>query len=160
MDLDLRKCAFQAPMRRWIGLERYATLGKSLQKERVHAFGGTNVDRRSHRIDKIPQQANFWFPKAHSLPRSPFQQRAVRAGYRQGSPQHAIDLQYNPIYIAWLGPVAHGRASYSPKRLGSCATSERELRPRWTEVQEILGAHAIIFDRDLSARGIARQWAR
>ena len=54
-----------------------------------------------HRIDKVPQQANFWFSKTRGLPRSPFQQRAVRPGKRQGSPQHAIHLEY------WLGRVAH-----------------------------------------------------
>jgi hypothetical protein len=69
-----------------------------LQKECVHAFGGPNVDRRSRRIDKIPQQANFWFSKPGSLPRSPFQQHAVRSGKRQGSPQHPIDLEYSPIH--------------------------------------------------------------
>src|ERR1700738_620060 len=108
MDLDLWKCAFQTPMRRWIGLKRYATPCQPLQKECVHAFRGTNVDRRSHRIDKVPQQANFWFSKTRSLPRSPFQQRAVRSGKRQGSPQNAIKLEeYSRIYIRWFGPVAH-----------------------------------------------------
>jgi hypothetical protein len=52
-------------------------------------------------IDKVPQQANFWLSKPRSLPRSPFQQRAVRSSKRQGSPQHAIHLEYR------LGPVAH-----------------------------------------------------
>ena len=51
------------------------------------------------RIDKVPQQANFWFSKTRSLPRSPLQQHAVRSGKRQGSPQHAIDLEYSPIHL-------------------------------------------------------------
>jgi hypothetical protein len=68
-----------------LGLKRYATLCQPLQKECVHAFRRPNVDRRSHRIDKVPQQANFWFSKMRSLPRSPFQQRAICSGKRQGS---------------------------------------------------------------------------
>jgi hypothetical protein len=82
-----------------------------LQKECVHAFGGPNVDRCSHRIDKIPQQTNFWFAKTHSLPRSPFQQHAVRSGKRQGPPQHAIDLEDSPVHVCeMIGLTANFKA--------------------------------------------------
>jgi hypothetical protein len=74
-------------------------LRQSLQKEGVYPFGSPNVDRRSSRIDKVPQQANFWFPKPRSLPRSPPQKHAVCSGKRQGSPQYAIDQEYCPIHM-------------------------------------------------------------
>jgi hypothetical protein len=86
-------------MRPWIRLKRDATQCQSLQKECVHAFGGPNVDRRSHWVDKVPQQTNFWFPKTRGLPSSPFQEHAVRSGRRQGPPQQAIDLEYSLILM-------------------------------------------------------------
>src|SRR5437868_13840120 len=99
MNLDVRKCTFQTEIRRWIRLKRYATLCELSQKESVHAFGGPNVDRHSDRIDKVSQQANFWFAETRSLPRFPFQQHALRSDTRQSSPQHAIDLMdYCPVH--------------------------------------------------------------
>jgi hypothetical protein len=31
----------------------------------------------------------------------------VRSGKQQRSPQHTIDLEYGPVHMRWLEPVAH-----------------------------------------------------